>query len=50
MLANGASAYLLKDNAPEQIIEAVRKLANLESGAGSPPVVQDSPKERGEEE
>ncbi len=51
MLANGASAYLLKDNAPEQIIETVRRLAHqVESGSATPPIVQDSPKERDEEE
>ncbi len=41
MLANGASAYLLKDNAPEQIIEAVRRLARLEGGTAGPSVPQD---------
>ncbi len=45
MLANGASAYLLKDNAPEQIIETVRRLADLKRDAASPPTVQDGPKE-----
>ncbi len=50
MLANGASAYLLKDNAPEQIIEAVRRLADLKSDMASPPTVQDGPSEEGKEE
>ncbi len=45
MLANGASAYLLKDNAPEQIIETVRRLADLKRDAANPPTVQDGPKE-----
>ncbi len=49
MLANGASAYLLKDNAPEHIIETVRRLANLESGTANPPAVQDL-SDRDEEE
>lgn len=50
MLANGASAYLLKDNAPEQIIEAVRRLADLKSDTASPPTVQDGPNGEGKEE
>jgi DNA-binding NarL/FixJ family response regulator len=49
MLAKGASAYLLKDNAPEQIVEAVRKLAHLESGMATPPVIQELSKKRDEE-
>ncbi len=50
MLANGASAYLLKDNAPEQIIEAVRRLADQKREAAGPPTVEDGPKEGDKEE
>jgi DNA-binding NarL/FixJ family response regulator len=38
MLANGASGYLIKDEAPERIIEAVRGVAHGEVGWVSPQV------------
>ncbi len=38
MLANGASGYLIKDEAPERIIEAVRGVAQGEMGWVSPQV------------
>ena len=38
MLANGASGYLIKDEAPERIIEAVRGVAQGEVGWVSPQV------------
>jgi DNA-binding NarL/FixJ family response regulator len=38
MLANGASGYLVKDDAPERIIEAVRGVAQGEIGWVSPHV------------
>jgi DNA-binding NarL/FixJ family response regulator len=43
MLANGASAYLLKDDAPAQIIEAVRRLARGATGGTSPEQIQKPP-------
>ena len=38
MLANGASGYLIKDEAPDRIIEAVRGVAQGEVGWVSPQV------------
>jgi DNA-binding NarL/FixJ family response regulator len=38
MLLNGASGYLLKDEAPERIIEAVKGVAHGETGWVSPQV------------
>ena len=38
MLANGASGYLIKDEAPTRIIEAVRGVAQGETGWVSPQV------------
>ena len=38
MLANGASGYLIKDEAPRRIIEAVRGVAQGEAGWVSPQV------------
>jgi DNA-binding NarL/FixJ family response regulator len=38
MLANGASGYLIKDEAPRRIIEAVRGVAQGETGWVSPQV------------
>jgi DNA-binding NarL/FixJ family response regulator len=38
MLANGAAGYLIKDEAPERIIEAVRGVAKGETGWVSPHV------------
>ena len=38
MLLNGASGYLLKDEAPERIIEAVKGVAQGETGWVSPQV------------
>ena len=38
MLANGASGYLIKDEAPTRIIEAVRGVARGETGWVSPQV------------
>jgi len=38
MLANGAAGYLIKDEAPERIIEAVRGVAQGEVGWVSPQV------------
>jgi len=38
MLANGASGYLIKDEAPERILEAVRGVAQGEKGWVSPQV------------
>jgi DNA-binding NarL/FixJ family response regulator len=38
MLANGASGYLIKDEAPERILEAVRGVALGEAGWLSPQV------------
>ena len=38
MLLNGASGYLLKDEAPERIIEAVKGIAQGETGWVSPQV------------
>ncbi len=38
MLANGASGYLIKDEAPERIVEAVRGVAQGETGWVSPQV------------
>jgi DNA-binding NarL/FixJ family response regulator len=38
MLANGAAGYLIKDEAPERIIEAVRGIARGENGWVSPQV------------
>jgi DNA-binding NarL/FixJ family response regulator len=43
MLANGASAYLLKDDAPAEIIEAVRRLARGATGGASPGQNQERP-------
>jgi DNA-binding NarL/FixJ family response regulator len=40
MLANGASGYLIKDEAPERIIEAVRGVAQGETGWVSPLVAK----------
>jgi len=39
MLANGASGYLIKDEAPQRIIEAVRGIAQGETGWVSPQVL-----------
>jgi DNA-binding NarL/FixJ family response regulator len=38
MLANGASGYLIKDEAPDQIVAAVRGIARGEKGWVSPQV------------
>jgi len=38
MLANGASGYLIKDEAPERILEAVRGVAQGQTGWVSPQV------------
>ncbi len=38
MLASGVSGYLIKDEAPERILEAVRGVALGEAGWVSPPV------------
>jgi DNA-binding NarL/FixJ family response regulator len=38
MLDNGASGYLIKDEAPQRILEAVRGVAHGEIGWVSPPV------------
>ncbi len=40
MLANGASGYLIKDEAPERIVEAVRSVAQGETGWVSPQVAK----------
>ena len=39
MLAHGASGYLIKDEAPQRIIEAVRGIAQGETGWVSPQVL-----------
>jgi DNA-binding NarL/FixJ family response regulator len=49
MLAHGASDYLLKDDAPEHIVETVRRLAHPESGRAGSPVIQEQPKKRDKE-
>jgi DNA-binding NarL/FixJ family response regulator len=40
MLANGASGYLVKDEAPERIVEAVRGVASGDTGWVSPRVAK----------
>ena len=46
MLANGASGYLLKDDAPAWIVEAVRALAQGETDWTSPHIVQKLPRKK----
>jgi DNA-binding NarL/FixJ family response regulator len=40
MLANGASGYLIKDEAPDRIVEAVKGVAQGEMGWVSPKVLE----------
>ena len=40
MLANGASGYLIKDEAPERIVEAVRGVAQGDTGWVSPRIAR----------
>jgi DNA-binding NarL/FixJ family response regulator len=49
MLLNGASGYLLKDEAPERIIDAVKGIAQGETGWVSPQVEARLKKKRKEQ-
>ena len=46
MLANGASGYLLKDDAPARLVEAIHGLAEGKTGWTSPQVYRKIPRKR----